>query len=150
MVDPITGVGLASSILTLAETGYKISRRTIEFSTLLGELPPDLQECSNLVDVLVRTVKRLQVQLKAEDPIIGPVTALHLDLESLFNQCNQTADTLLSLLNRLHSSNTFSKAIKVTRKEGEIVRIRNKLDQHILALLFVLEEHRQVFNEDIK
>ena len=150
MVDPITGIGLASSILTLAEAGYKISRRTIEFSRLLGELPPDLQECSNFMDVLVRTAKRLQAQLKAEGAGIGPITALHADLESLFDQCNRTALALLSFLERIKNSNSLSKAIQMTRKEGEIVKIRNKLDDYILALLLIFEEHQQVFNEDFR
>ena len=150
MVDPITGIGLASSILTLAEAGYTISKRTIEFSRLLGELPPDLQECRNLMDVLVRTGKRLQAQLEAEGPGIGPITAMHADLESLFNQCNQTASVLLSFLDRLQKFSSLSKAIQLTRKEGEILKIRNKLDQHILAILFILEEHQHIFNEDLR
>ena len=150
MVDPITGIGLASSILTLAEAGYKISKRTIEFSRLLGEMPPDIQECSNLMDVLIRTAKRLQAQLEPEGAGIGPTTALHADLESLFDQCNQTALALLSFFDRLQNSNTLSKAIQTTRKEGKILKIRNKLDQYILALLFILEEHQQAFNEDLR
>ena len=150
MVDPITGFGLASSIITLVKTGYDISKRTIEFSRLLGELPPDLQECSNLMDILVRAAKRLQAQLEAEDAGIGPMTALHADLESLFTQCNQTASALLGFLDRLKYSNALSKAIQMTRKESEILKTRNKLDQYILALLFIFEEHQQEFNEDLR
>ena len=150
MVDPVTGIGLASSIVTLAEIGYKISKRTIEFSKLLGELPPDLQECSNLMDILVRAAKRLQAQLEAEDAGIGPRTALHADLDSLFTQCNQTASALLSFLDRLKGSSSLSKAIQITRKESEILKTRNKLDQYILALLFIFEEHQQEFNEDLR
>ncbi len=150
MVDPITGIGLASSILTLTEAGYKISKRTIKFSRLLGELPPDLQECSNLMGILVRAAERLQAQLEAEGAGIGPITALHADLESLFDQCNQTATALLGFLNKLKNSNSLSKAIQMTRKEGEILKTRNKLDQHILALLFVFEEHQQVFNKELR
>ena len=59
MVDPITGIGLTSSILTVIEVGYKISKRTAEFSHLLGDLPPDLQSCKDLVDIIVRCAKRL-------------------------------------------------------------------------------------------
>ena len=149
MIDP-AGIGLASSIITLVKTGYDISKRTIEFSKLLGELPPDLQECSNLMGILVRAGNRLQVQLEAEDAGIGPKTALHVDLESLFNQCNDTASALLSFLDRLKSSNALSKAIQKTRKDSEILKTRNKLDQYILALLFVFEEHQQEFNEDLR
>ena len=93
MIDP-AGIGLASSIITFVKTGYDISKRTIEFSKLLGELPPDLQECSNLMEILVRAAKRLQAQLEAEGPRIGLITAMHVDLESLFDQCNQTASHL--------------------------------------------------------
>ena len=149
MIDP-AGIGLASSIITLVKTGYDISKRTIEFSKLLGELPQDLQECSNLIDILVRAAKRLQAQLQTEDAGIGPKTALHVDLESLFNQCNETASALLSFLDRLKSSNALSKAIQITRKESEILKTRNKLDQYILTLLFIFEEHQQEFNEDLR
>ena len=150
MADPITGIGLASSIVTLAEAGYKISKSTIEFSRLLGELPPDLQECSDLMNVLIRTVKRLQGQLEAEGAGIGPVTAMHADLKPLFNQCNQTTSALLSFLDGLQNSNSLSKAIRIARKEGEILKTRNKLDQYILALLFIFEEHQQAFNGDLR
>ena len=149
MIDP-AGIGLASSIITLIKTGYDISKRTIEFSRLLGELPPDLQECRSLMDILVRAAKRLQAQLEAEDAGIGPITAMHADLESLFNQCNQTASALLSFLDKLKGSNAFSKAIQKTRKESEILKTRNKLDQYILALLFIFEEHQQEFNDDLR
>ena len=149
MIDP-AGIGLASSVITLVKTGYNISKRTIEFSKLLGQLPPDLQECSNLMDILVRAAKRLQAQLEAEDAGNGPITTLHADLESLFTQCNQTASSLLGFLDRLESSNALAKVIQVTRKEGEILRTRNKLDQYIIALLLIFEEHQQEFNEDLK
>ena len=149
MIDP-AGIGVASSIITFVKTGYDISKRTIEFSKLLGELPPDLQECSNLMDILVRAAKRLQAQLEAEDAGIGPITAMHAHLDSLFDQCNETASALLSFLDRLKSSNALSKAIQITRKESEILKTRNKLDQYILALLFIFEEHQQEFNEDLR
>ena len=61
----LAGIGLASSIITLVKTGYDISKRTIEFSRLLGELPPNLQECSNLMEILIRAAKRLHAQLEA-------------------------------------------------------------------------------------
>lgn len=149
MIEPAS-IGLASSIITLVKTGYDISKRTIEFSKLLGELPPDLQECSNLMEILVRAAKRLQAQLEAEDAGIGPITAMHADLESLFNQCNQTASALLGFLDRLKSSNALPKAIQITRKGSEVLKTRNKLDQYILALLFIFEEHQQEFNEDLR
>ena len=66
MIDPFTGTGLTSSIITIVQVGYKISKRTAEFSRLLGDLPPDLQSCKDLVDILVRCAKRLQ----GEKPLV--------------------------------------------------------------------------------
>ena len=101
MIDPITGTGLASSIITIVQVGYKISKRTAELSRLLGDLPPDLQSCKDLVDILVRCAKRLQgerPQVIGVDAIYGPPTELQADLEFLFTQCYETATTLFELL----------------------------------------------------
>ena len=145
MVDPITGIGLASSILTIVEVGYKISRRTVEFSRLLGDLPPDLQSSKDLVDIIVRTCKRLQRKLPSatgDEIVQGPPTELQADLEILFDQCNETVTSLLELLGNLGGSAALSRAIKLARKEGKIAQIRNRLDQHILAILFILGENQ--------
>ena len=141
MVDPISGIGLASSIITIVEVGYKISKRTIEFSRLLGDLPPDLQSCKDLVDIIVRSSQRLQRTLPSaigDEPVFGPPTELQIDLERLFGQCHETATSFHSLLASLETSGALSKAIKLARKEGTISQIRNRLDQHVLAILFVL------------
>lgn len=143
MVDPITGIGLASSIITIVEVGYKITRRTVEFSRLVGDLPPDLQSCKDLVDIVVRTGKRLQRKMPqgfGEEVAQGPQTELQTDLQVLFDQCTETATSLLELLRNLEGSGAMSRAIKLARVEGKIIQIRNTLDQHVLAILFVLGE----------
>ena len=145
MIDPITGIGLASSIITIVEVGYKITRRTVEFSRLLGDLPPDLQSCQDLVDIIVRTGKRLQrksTQGVGEEAVRGPPTELQADLKVLFDQCNETAISLFELLGSLEGPGALSRAIKLARKEGKIAQIRNRLDQHVLAILFVLGEEQ--------
>ncbi len=145
MVDLITGMGLASSIVTIAEVGYKISKRTVEFSRLLGDLPPDLQSCKELVDIVVRTGERLQRKISrgnGEGAVLGPPTELQADLEILFAQCNTTATTLLDLLDTFEGPGALSKAVKLARKEGRIAQIRNRLDHLVLALLFVLAENQ--------
>ena len=143
MVDPITGIGLASSIITIVEVGYKITRRTVEFSRLVEDLPPDLQSCKDLVDIVVRTGKRLQKKMSqrfGEEAVQGPQTELQTDLQVLFDQCTETATSLLELLEGLEGSGAMSRAIKLARVEGKTVQIRNTLDQHVLAILFVLGE----------
>ena len=153
MVDPITGIGLASSIITIVEVGYKITRRTIEFSRLLGDLPPDLQSCKDLVDIIVRAGERLQGKSPigiGEDAVQGPPTELQADLQLLFDKCNKTATSLLELLESLEGPGALSRAVKVARKEGKIAQIRNRLDQHVLVILYLLEEDQNESNTDIR
>ena len=146
MIDPITGTGLASSIITIVQVGYKISKRTAELSHLLGDLPPDLQSCKDLVDILVRCAKRLhgeKPQVVGVDAIYGPPTELQADLGVLFIQCYETATSLFELLGGFEGARPLSKAVKLARREGRIAQIRNRLDQNILAILFILEEDQR-------
>ena len=153
MVDPITGIGLASSIITIVEIGYKITKRTVEFSRLLGDLPPDLQSCKDLVDIIVRTGKRLQGKTSlaiGDEAVQGPPTEVQANLEVLFDQCNETATSLFALLRSLGGPGALSRAIKLARKEGRITQIRNRLDQHVLAILFVLGEDQITSDTEIR
>lgn len=153
MVDPITGIGLASSIITIVEVGYKISKRTVKFSSLVGDLPPDLQSCKHLVDIIVRSGKRLQGKFPqdiGEDAIYGPPTELQADLETLFDQCYETARSLFELLDSLDGPGALSKAIKLARKEGKIAQIWNRLDQHVLVILFVLGEDQRQYDTETR
>ena len=153
MIDPITGTGLASSIITIVQVGYQISRRTAELSRLLGDLPPDLQSCKDLVDILVRCAKRLQgekPQVVGVDAIYGPPTELQADLEVLFTQCYETATELFKLLGGFEGARPLSRAVKLARGEGTIARIRSRLDQNVLAILFILEEDRRKSDTEIR
>ena len=153
MIDPITATALASSIITIIQVGYKISKRTAEFSRLLGDLPPDLQSCKDLVDILVRCAKRLQgesPQVVGVDAIYGPPTELQADLGVLFTQCNETATTLLEILGDFKGARSFFRAVKLARREGRIAQIRNRLDQNVLAILFVLEEDHRKFDTETR
>lgn len=153
MVDPITGIGLASSIITIVEVGYKITKRTAEFSRLLGDLPPDLHSCKDLVDIIVRTGKRLQGKTSlasGDEAVQGPPTEVQANLQVLFDQCNETATSLFALLKSLDGPGALSRAIKLARKEGRIAQIRNRLDQHVLAILFVLGEDQITSDTEIR
>lgn len=153
MVDPITGIGLASSIITIVEVGYKITRRTIEFSHLLGDLPPDLQSCKDLVDIVVRVGERLQRKMPpgtGEDAVQGPPTELQADLQMVFDQYNKTAISLFELIESLQGSGALSRAVRLARKEGKIAQIRNRLDQHVLAILFLLGEDQNEADAELR
>ena len=151
MIDPITGTGLASSIITILQVGYNISKRTAEFSRLLGDLPPDLQSCKDLVDILVRCAKRLQGERPhvGVDAVYGPPTELQADLQVLFTQCYETATSLFELLGGFEGAQPLSRAIKLARREGRIAQIRNRLDQNVLAILFILGEDQRKSDTEI-
>ena len=153
MVDPITGIGLASSIITIVEVGYKITKRTIEFSRLAGDLPPDLQSCKDLVDIIVRTGKRLQQTLPSgigNETVLGPPTEVQANLELLFDKCYETATSFLDLLGNVQGHGALTKAIILARKEGKIARIRKGLDQHVMAILVVLAEDQRSSDTEIR
>ena len=153
MVDPITGIGLASSIITIVEVGYKITKRTIEYSRLAGDLPPDLQSCKDLVDIIVRTGKRLQQRLSSgngNQAVLGPPTEVQSDLELLFDKCYETATSFLDLLGNVQGHGALSKVIRLARKEGKIARIWKKLDQHVMAILVVLAEDQRSSDTEIR
>ena len=152
MVDPLTGIALTSSLVTIVEVGYKVIKRTSEFSHLLGDLPPDLQSCKDLVDIIVRTGERLQRKFPlcvGDGAIHGPPTELQADLEILFAQCHETATSFSDLLSSLEGSGALSRAIKLARKEGKIAQIRSRLDQHVLAILFALGEDQNKSDTEI-
>ena len=153
MVDPVTGIGLASSLLTIIELGYKISKRIVELSGDLGNLPPDLQSCKDLVEIIVRCAKRLQgkaPQVVGQEAIHGPPTELQADLKVLFDRCYETAKALFELLGSLEGAGAFSRAIKLTRKEGKIFSIRNRLDHHVMAMLLLLGEDQTKSDTEIR
>ena len=139
MADPLTGVGLAASLVTLLEVSYKIAKCTKELSERHGKLPPDLLACNDLISITRRTCERLKLRSE-RDQAGGPATAFQADLTDLIDQYNETQNEFSHIIQSLQASNTFLKAIKLIRREEGILRIRNALDRHTLAILFVLEE----------
>lgn len=139
MLDPITAAGLASSIITFLTLAAQVTKHAHEFSTLAGELPADLQSCKDIVEVIERSSKRIHAQLSTtatDGPLFGPRTALEVDLETLFHQCTLTTESLIKLFGEINGSiSSFSKALKVVRKQGRIQQIRNDLQQQTLVIL---------------
>jgi hypothetical protein len=137
MLDPVTGVGLASSIVTFIELAAKVGKRTWDFSQALGDLPPDLQSCKNIIDIVSRTAERLGNQLRSDRS--RPFTASEADLELLFKTLTSAADEFGHVLSDLLGARSFVKALKTVFREGKIKKIRDQLDRDIISLLFVLQ-----------
>ena len=144
MLDPVTGSGLASSIITFLTLAAQVAKSAHEFSTLAGELPADLQSCRDIIEVIERSSRRIQTHLtptSPDGPVFGPRTAYETDLEILFDQCALSTKSLIRLFDEIHGSgSSFSKALRSVRKRGQVQQIRDDLQQRMLSILFVLNE----------
>ena len=143
MLDPVVSAGLASSIITFLDLAYKVGKRTHDYSKLLGELPPDLQSCRDCIEVLIRGGERLRARLDiaGDDGSLGPVTLFESDLLTLFENASVTAHLFLRLLSEIEQAKLLPKVLKVVRNEGKFKMLRDKLDHHILSLVYVLQSH---------
>jgi hypothetical protein len=153
MVDPVSSAGLASSIVTFLTLAYQVGERTRTFARLAGELPPDLQSCKDLVDVILRCSERLKAQVfdnSSQGAVAGPLTAHETDLSALFDQCAGTASEIVTLFDKVNGSSSFKKALQSIRKQGKLHSIRNELEQQILTILFVFQEGAQSLTKDIR
>jgi len=66
MIDPLTGIGAAASVLSICDIRYKVVKKMIDLSQALGGLPSDLQSCKHLVDTILPTTQRFQQRLSPE------------------------------------------------------------------------------------
>jgi hypothetical protein len=152
MVDPITASGLASSIITFIEIGYKVGERTAQFARLSGRLPRDLEALKVLVDVVIRSGRRLHASITSQESV--PSQAMS-DFKDIFEQYSGIAEELVRILDQINgagssSSSSLQKAVKSIRKEGRLQRMRNDLHEKTLIFLQLLEEHTQNLNREMR
>jgi hypothetical protein len=141
MLDPISASSLAGSIVTFCDFTYKVGKRVYELSQLQGELPPDIQKCKEIAEILERATKHFSTQLpssSAGQPTVGPITLFEADLLQLFNQCTNITKSFLDLLEELADAKSLSKALKVVRKEGKLNRIHDDLDRRLIEIMYLL------------
>jgi hypothetical protein len=150
MLDPVTALGLTSSIIAIIELAYKVGKRTKELSELAGRLPPDLIAIKDLIDLVSKTCERLKRQIRDVEPGIGPRTEYGETLDSAFKRCADVSSVFLRILDQLNGSTPFSMALKATRKQGELQKLRNLLEENILSIIFLLSESSAVQSNEIK
>jgi hypothetical protein len=149
-MHPVTASGLASSIIAFLSLAVAVGQRAQQFAKAVGELPPDLRSCKDVIEVLARSSERLRDRLSGPTPF-GDSTGYATDLEILFTQSKAITDSLISLFDEINgSSSSISKALRAVRKEGRVEKIRNDLQQQTLSILYVLEEASGVATADIQ
>jgi hypothetical protein len=137
MVDPITGIGLASSILTFIELAAKVAKQSWDYSRQFGDLPPDFQLCKDMIAIVARAARRLETRLREDPP--RPLTEAEDDLVHLFKTLTGAVDEFDGVISDLIGERPFVKAVKTVSRERKIRKIRDQLDRDIVALLFVLQ-----------
>lgn len=64
---------------------------------MTGELPPEIQQCKEVVEIPARTIERMNIELSSSNTI-GPATALGAGLDLFFNQYTQDKKRFLDCL----------------------------------------------------
>ncbi|KAK4450972.1 hypothetical protein QBC34DRAFT_401931 [Podospora aff. communis PSN243] len=88
-MDPVSGLGLGSAIVTLVGLAVKIGKRTAELKTLAVDLPPDLQSAKDLVDLMASSCERLKQRMSVHESSSGIQTLFSRDLEAALTQSIQ-------------------------------------------------------------
>lgn len=150
MLDPVTAAGLISSIITIVDLAYTVGKRTAELSRLAGKLPPDLLAIKDLIDLVSKTCERLKGHISDFEPGIGPKTEYGTSLEAAFQRCADASLALLGILDHINGSTPLSVALKVARKQGELQKLRDLLDEIILSIVFLLNEGSVAWSNEIR
>lgn len=135
MMDPITAVGFAASILMFIDFGYKIVTGTLE--VFKAGTTSENAHVSVVINDFRAVVKPLSRQPPGESDHEKALKALAVE-------CQELSRELVSLLERLKTAPDSSKwkSVKVVlhsmRKKGEVADLEDKLDKYRSQILLRL------------
>jgi hypothetical protein len=137
-MDPISAIGLASSILQIVDFGTKVlSKGNKLHKSLSGALPESL-EIESVSTHLKDLSARLRGQREPGGPAAAPIgnnQALH----ELVNRCGDVADEILSALSKLKVQGKRSKW-KSYRQAVKSVWNKGKIDEMLQRLMMIRDE----------
>jgi len=149
-MEPATVLGVGSSIVTFLQLAYKVGKRTVEVKRLAGDLPNDLQSIKALIDLIASGCERLQSHLEDRHSKDKNEESFTKDLKCALGEASAVAQKLVSMLEELIGSNSFSTAIKSIRKESRIKALRDELESINLRIVYLLSEDSAVGALDAK
>lgn len=133
-MDPITAIGLASSILTFIDSATKIVRGTYEvYQSTSGATAENVH-----VDTIVGDLSEITANFITDIP---GRTNNEIALRDLASNCQAVSGKLQALLNTLKVSgdhttwNSLKVKIKSMRKESEIVSMEKQLSDYRAQIL---------------
>ena len=133
-MEPITAIGLASSLLTFVELASKIVTGTYEvYKSAAGSTIENAH-----IDTIISDLKEVAADLGTDVP---GKSKNERALKDLASKCDKVANDLLQLLNRIksHGSHSTRKSLKATlismRKQKEITGLEKRLDDYRSQIL---------------
>lgn len=134
-MDPVSGLSLAASLITVTECGVNIASKCRKLY-VKGGLPEnvDMEKQTKHFEKLVRNL-----QMASEDSSANAVLSEEeTDLKSLSADCEKTAGDLLSELHKLGFAagekrtgvKAMSRALKATWKKETIAGLQSRLDSY--------------------
>ncbi|KAK4443369.1 short-chain dehydrogenase [Podospora aff. communis PSN243] len=137
-MDPLTAIGFAAALVQFIELGCKITKRLVDFSNNLDQLPKAFRRVGTELPLIIDGVRRIQQQVKNDD--ISPSSQEA--LLPVLRECHDAAQRLEALLeNVLPSASASSwerkkKAFLSLAHDGKVEEIAETLGKYVSVLTF--------------
>ena len=129
MLDPLTALSIACSVIQIVDFGCKLVSQTQEvYQAANGGTKDNVTESD-----IVNDIKTLYRELAKKDDDFQRSSDDDIALGKLVDACNREATSLLELLAGLEAPKgatkwvSFMKAIKIARKRGQVEGIETRL-----------------------
>lgn len=131
-MDPVTILGVASSIISIIDFGSRLLKKSNELGTLAKD-GQGLDDQNTSIKRAIETVERLSNNLSCP---FDPTSPEERDMAQLANDCEKVATQLLTVLKRLemavgqtHSRlSTLRQTLRLIFSTEEIERLMRRID----------------------
>jgi tetratricopeptide (TPR) repeat protein len=131
-------LGVASSIITFADVGWRILKRVKEFTDAVEDVPEVLKDIKALLPLLIEKMDQLKVlgeerlqQIEPQSALVGAITGCRSHIDRL--------EVLVNKLLPLATDSRFTKTQKAAQSvfyEAEISKILVKLENYKSSFIF--------------
>lgn len=144
-MDPVTILGLASSIIAIIDFSSKFLKKSYELHKL-AEDGQSLDGDNTSIKTAIETVERLSNDLSSP---FDPASAEEREMAKLADDCRKVADQLLTVLKKLEIGigqdrsrlSTLRQTIRLVFSKEEIERLLRRIDVLRNALHLCLENN---------
>ena len=137
-MDPVSAIGIASSVATFIEIGYKVSKRLIEYTNAAqDEIPQFLRSVSAQLPLLLNALGRI----KSEQNAAGLDTDTRCIVRGVVSGCISLATDLEDIVNKISREKSDSIGVKLRKglssfkNEEKIKTIDTTLQTYVRVLI---------------